>query len=119
MVRVTNSVAYKKRVKKVLKKCKGYYGDRKNHLKQSKDAVMQAQSFNYAHRKLRKRDFRRLWTVRIGVAAKLHGISYSRLIDGLKRAGALLNRKVLADLAVRDPNAFGAVAAVAKQGLVA
>lgn len=119
MVRVTNSVAYKKRVKRVLKKCKGYYGDRKNHLKQSKDAVMQAQAFNYVHRKNRKRDFRRLWTIRIGVAAKLHGISYSKLINGLQRAGALLNRKVLADLAVRDPNAFGAVAAVAKQSLVA
>ena len=119
MVRVTNSVAYKKRVKRVLKKCKGYYGDRKNHLKQSKDAVMQAQAFNYVHRKNRKRDFRRLWTIRIGVAAKLHGISYSKLINGLQRAGAALNRKVLADLAVRDPNAFGAVAAVAKQGLVA
>jgi large subunit ribosomal protein L20 len=80
---------------------------------------MQAQSFNYVHRKARKRDFRRLWTIRIGVAAKLHGISYSKLIHGLQRAGALLNRKVLADLAVRDPSAFGEVAAVAKQGLVA
>ncbi len=119
MVRVTNAVACKKRTKKLLKKCKGYYGDRKNHLKLSKDAVMQAQSFNYAHRKLRKRDFRRLWTVRIGAAAKINGISYSKLIDGLKRIGSALNRKVLADLAIRDPQAFGAVATAAKQGLVA
>ena len=119
MTRATNSVAYHRKNKKLLKKCKGYYGDRKNHLKLSKDAILQADSFNYHHRKLRKRDFRRLWTVRIGVAAKLNGISYSKLINGLSRAGCLFNRKALSDLAIIDPAAFTAVVAVAKQALVA
>lgn len=117
MVRITNSVAARKRSKKLLKKCKGFYGDRKNHLKLSKDAVMSALSFNYEHRKLRKRDFRSLWIARIGVAAKMNGLSYSRLIDGLRRSGCTMNRKMLAELAMKDPNAFASVAGVAKQGL--
>ncbi len=118
MVRVTNAVAARKRNKKLLKRCKGFYGDRKNHVKLSKDALMSALSFSYEHRKLRKRDFRSLWVTRIGVAAKINGLSYSRLIDGLKRAGCELNRKVLADLAISDPGAFTAIAGFAKQGLV-
>jgi large subunit ribosomal protein L20 len=117
MVRITNSVAARRRTKKLLKRCKGFYGDRKNHLKLSKDALMSALAFNYKHRKLRKRDFRSLWITRIGVAAKINGLSYSKLIDGLKRVGCGLNRKVLADLAIRDPGAFTAVAGSAKQGL--
>jgi large subunit ribosomal protein L20 len=119
MVRVTNAVACHKKTKRILKKAKGYYGDRKNHLKLSQVAIMQADSFNYVHRKQRKRDFRKLWTIRIGVASKLHGMSYSRLMYGLKRAGCQFNRKVLADMAIRDPHSFGAVATVAKQALVA
>lgn len=118
MVRITNSVAARRRTKKLLKRCKGFYGDRKNHLKLSKDALLSALAFNYKHRKLRKRDFRSLWITRIGVAAKLHGISYSRLINGLQRVGCALNRKVLAELAIRDPGAFASVAQSAKQGLV-
>ncbi len=117
MVRITNSVAARRRTKKLLKRCKGFYGDRKNHLKLSKDALMSALAFNYKHRKLRKRDFRSLWITRIGVAAKINGLSYSRLIDGLKRIGCAINRKVLAELAIRDPGAFAAVAGTAKQGL--
>ena len=117
MVRITNSVAARRRTKKLLKRCKGFYGDRKNHLKLSKDALLSALAFNYKHRKLRKRDFRSLWITRIGVAAKINGLSYSRLIDGLKRVGCALNRKVLADLAIRDPGAFTALAGSAKQGL--
>lgn len=119
MVRITNSVAARRRSKKLLKRCKGFYGDRKNHLKLSKDALMSALAFNYHHRKLRKRDFRSLWITRIGVAAKINGLSYSRMIDGLKRIGCDLNRKVLSELAIRDPGAFSAVAASAKQGLTA
>ncbi len=119
MVRITNSVAARRRTKKLLKRCKGFYGDRKNHLKLSKDALMSALAFNYKHRKLRKRDFRSLWITRIGVAAKINGMSYSRLINGLKRIGCALNRKVLADLAIRDPGAFTVVASSAKQGLTA
>lgn len=119
MVRVTNAVAARARNKKMLKRCKGFYGDRKNHLKQGKDAIMSAMAFNYLHRKQRKRDFRRLWTVRINVAAKINGISYNRLINGLKRIGCNLNRKLLSDLAIRDPEAFTQVVGRAKEGLVA
>jgi large subunit ribosomal protein L20 len=117
MVRITNSVAARRRTKRLLKKCKGFYGDRKNHLKLSKDALMSALAFNYKHRKLRKRDFRSLWITRIGVAAKINGLSYSKMINGLKRVGCELNRKVLAELAIRDPHAFTAVAGSAKKGL--
>lgn len=117
MVRITNAVAARKRTKKLLKRCKGFYGDRKNHLKLSKDALISALAFNYKHRKLRKRDFRSLWVTRIGVAAKINGLSYSKLIHGLKRIGCEINRKVLAELAIRDPNAFTALAGSAKQGL--
>lgn len=119
MVRVTNAVAARRRSKKLLKRCKGFYGDRKNHLKLSKDALMSALAFNYKHRKLRKRDFRSLWITRIGVAAKLNGVSYSKLIAGLKRIGCTLNRKLLADLAIRDPHAFSALVSSVKQGLAA
>lgn len=118
MVRITNSVAARRRTKKLLKRCKGFYGDRKNHLKLSKDALMSALAFNYTHRKLRKRDFKSLWITRIGVAAKINGLSYSRMINGLKLAGCEVNRKTLADLAVNDPGAFAAFATSAKQGLV-
>jgi len=117
MVRITNAVAARARSKKLLKRCKGFYGDRKNHLKLSKDALMTALHNNYEHRKLRKRDFRSLWIIRIGVAAKINGLSYSKLINGLKRKGCLINRKWLSDLAISDPAAFGAIAFLAKQGL--
>ncbi len=119
MVRITNSVAARRRTKKLLKRCKGFYGDRKNHLKLSKDALMSALAFNYKHRKLRKRDFRSLWITRINVAAKINGISYSKLINGLKKMGCELNRKVLSELAIRDPEAFSSLANMAKQKLAA
>jgi large subunit ribosomal protein L20 len=80
---------------------------------------MSALAFNYKHRKLRKRDFRSLWITRIGVAAKINGLSYSRMIDGMKRIGCELNRKVLSELAIRDPEAFAVIAQSAKQGLAA
>ncbi|PIS03109.1 MAG: 50S ribosomal protein L20 [Chlamydiae bacterium CG10_big_fil_rev_8_21_14_0_10_42_34] len=118
MVRITNSVAARRRTKKLLKRCKGFYGDRKNHIKLSKDALMSALAFNYKHRKLRKRDFRSLWITRIGVAAKINGLSYSRLINGLSRIGCAINRKVLAELAIRDPGTFTVIAGTAKKGLV-
>jgi large subunit ribosomal protein L20 len=119
MVRVTNSVAARRRTKKLLKRCKGFYGDRKNHLKLSKDALMSALAFNYKHRKLRKRDFRSLWIVRISTAAKINGMSYSKMMNGLKKQGCEINRKLLAELAVNDPAAFTAVVNTAKQGLAA
>lgn len=119
MTRVTNSVAARRRTKRLLKKCKGFYGDRKNHLKLSKDALMSALAFNYKHRKLRKRDFRSLWITRIGVAAKINGLSYSKLISGLNKIGCEINRKVLSEIAIRDPGAFTAIVGTAKQGLAA
>lgn len=119
MVRATNAVATHRRKKRLLKQAKGFVGDRKNHLRLTSDAVMSAMAFNYKHRKQKKRDFRRLWTVRIGVAAKINGISYSKFINGLKRAGCVLNRKMLSEMAIRDPSSFAAVAGTAKQALVA
>jgi large subunit ribosomal protein L20 len=117
MVRVTNAVATHRRKKRLLKQAKGFVGDRKNHLRLTSDAVMSAMAFNYRHRKVKKRDFRRLWTIRLGVAAKINGISYSKLINGLKKAGCMLNRKMLSDMAIRDPNSFAAVVGAAKQAL--
>lgn len=120
MVRVTNAVAGRRRTKKLLKQCKGFYGDRKNHVKLSQDALMSALAFNYQHRKLRKRDFRSLWIVRISAAAKIHAqISYSQFINGLTKAKCLINRKMLSELAISDPKAFAVIAGKAKQALVA
>ena len=115
MVRVTNAVASHRRKKRLLKQAKGFVGDRKNHLRLTSDAVLRAMAYNYRHRKERKRDFRSLWIVRIGAAAKINGISYSKFIFGLKRANCELDRKVLAEMAIRDPNGFSAVAGLAKQ----
>lgn len=117
MVRVTNAVATHRRKKRLLKQAKGFVGDRKNHLRLTSDAVMSAMAFNYSHRKQRKRDFRKLWTIRIGVGAKINGMSYSKFINGLKKAGCSLNRKMLSEMAIRDPGSFAAVAGAAKQAL--
>jgi len=119
MVRVTCSPASRKRRKRLLKKAKGFFGDRKNHLRQSSNAVMSAEAFHTRHRKLKKREFRSLWIVRLGVAAKMHGLSYSKLINGLKKANSPLNRKVLSEMAIHDPAGFAVVAGSAKQALAA
>ena len=117
MVRVTNAVASHRRKKRLLKQAKGFVGDRKNHLRLTSDAVLRAMAYNYRHRKERKRDFRSLWIVRIGAAAKINGISYSKFIFGLKKAKCELDRKVLSEMAIRDPHSFAAVAGRAKQAL--
>jgi len=117
MVRVTNSVASHRRKKRLFKRAKGFVGDRKNHLRLTSDCVVRALSYNYDHRKLKKRDFRSLWIVRIGAAAKINGISYSKLIHGLKQARCEIDRKMLADMAIRDPGSFAAVVSHAKQAL--
>lgn len=117
MTRVTNALPRKKRKKRLLKQAKGFWGDRKNHLGVTKDAVMKAMEHNYNHRKQKKRDFRSLWIVRISSAAKIHGISYSKLINGLKKANCMIDRKMLADLAISDINAFGSLVQSAKQAL--
>jgi large subunit ribosomal protein L20 len=118
MVRVTNAVASHRRKKRLHKRAKGFVGDRKNHLRLTQDAVMKALAYNYRHRKLRKREFRSLWIMRIGAAAKIHGISYSKFINGLQKARCELNRKILADMAIRDPHSFAAVVSRAKEALV-
>lgn len=119
MTRVTCAVASRKRRKRNLKQAKGFFGDRKNHIKLTKDALMKALSYNYEHRKQKKGDFRKIWTIRINVGARINGMSYSKLIHGLKKAGCEINRKMLADLALKDPAAFREVVGVAKQALVA
>lgn len=118
MSRASSAVASRRRRKRILKRAKGFVGDRKNHLRLASEGVMRAMAFNYRHRKHNKRNFRRLWITRIGIAAKLNGMSYSRLIDGLNKAGCELNRKMLADMAVRNPHSFAAVTDLAKKGLV-
>jgi large subunit ribosomal protein L20 len=118
MVRVTNSVASHRRKKRLFKRAKGFVGDRKNHLRLTSDCVIRALSYNYDHRKLKKRDFRSLWIMRIGAAAKFNGISYSKLIHGLKQARCELDRKMLSDMAISDPSSFAAIASCAKQALV-
>lgn len=119
MVRVTNAVASHRRKKRIQKRAKGFYGDRKNHLRQTTEAVQRAMAYNYRHRKLKKREFRRLWITRLSAAAKINGLSYSKLIHGLILAGCLLDRRTLSELAIQDPAAFAAVADSAKQALAA
>jgi large subunit ribosomal protein L20 len=117
MVRTTNSVPSHRRKKRLRKLAKGFVGDRKNHLRLTGDTVMKALSYKYVHRKHKKRDYRSLWITRIGVAAKINGMSYSKFMHGLKKAGCELNRKLLADLAVRDPGSFASVVGQAKTAL--
>jgi large subunit ribosomal protein L20 len=117
MARVTCAVSSRKRRKRILKLAKGFYGDRKNHIRLTKDAVMKALAYNYIHRKKKKSDFRKLWIIRINSAARINGISYSKLIAGLKKAKCLIDRKILAELAISDPNAFTQIVDSAKKAL--
>jgi large subunit ribosomal protein L20 len=98
----------------MLKMAKGYWGARRRAYKLAKDTVLRGLKFAYRDRRVRKRDFRQLWIARINAAARLHGLSYSTFMHGLKLAQVELDRKTLADLAVRDPEAFGQIAAIAK-----
>lgn len=118
MARVKRGVVAKARHKKVLGKAKGYYGARSKLFKTAKQAVIKAGQYAYRDRRQRKRQFRALWITRINAAARMHGLSYSRLINGLNKAEIEVDRKVLADIAVRDPDAFGAIAEQAKSALV-
>jgi large subunit ribosomal protein L20 len=114
MARVKRGVVAKARHNKVLKKAKGYYGARSKLFKTAKQAVIKAGQYAYRDRRQRKRQFRALWITRINAAARMHGMSYSRLINGLNLAEVEIDRKVLADIAVHDPEAFGAIAEQAK-----
>ena len=119
MARVKRGVVARERHKKVLKKAKGYYGARSRTYKVAKQAVTKAGQYAYRDRRQRKRQFRAVWIVRINAGARQYGLSYSRMIDGLKKAEVEVDRKVLADLAVHDQVAFAALAETAKAALEA
>ncbi|MFI3187419.1 MAG: 50S ribosomal protein L20 [Methylococcaceae bacterium] len=115
MPRVKRGVTARARHKKVLKQAKGYYGARSRVYRVAKQAVIKAGQYAYRDRKQRKRQFRALWIVRINAAARLSGMSYSRFINGLTKANVKIDRKVLADIAVRDIAAFAKIAEIAKE----
>lgn len=117
MARVKRGVVAHARHKKVLKQAKGYYGARRKVYRVAKQAVIKAGQYAYRDRRQRKRQFRRLWIVRINAAARQFGMSYSRFMDGLNKAGIEVDRKILADLAVHDIAAFGVLAEKAKASL--
>ena len=119
MARVKRGVTAHARHKKVIKAAKGYYGRRKNTIRVAKQAVERAMQYAYRDRKNRKRSFRALWIQRLNAAVREHGLTYSRFIDGLAKAGVEVDRKVLADLAMNEPAAFGAVVEKAKAALPA
>ncbi len=106
MPRVKRGPAGKRRHKKILKMAKGYVGGRGRLIRTAKDAVARSGNYAYVHRRLRKRDFRRLWIARINAAARAYGANYSRLMAGLRKAGIDINRKMLAEIAVSDPEGF-------------
>ncbi len=110
MPRATNKPAARARRKKILNRAKGYWGSRSKLFTVAKNTVDKALGYAYRDRKTRKRQFRRLWIARINAAARLNGLTYSRLMGGLRKGGITLNRKVLADLAVHQPEAFAAIA---------
>ena len=119
MARVKRGVIARARHKKILKEAKGYYGARSKAFKVAKQAVIKAGQYAYRDRRQRKRQFRSLWIARINAAARAEGLSYSRLIHGLNRAEIEIDRKVLADIAVHDSEAFAALATAAKEALAA
>ncbi|HTP38139.1 MAG TPA: 50S ribosomal protein L20 [Steroidobacteraceae bacterium] len=119
MARVKRGVMAGRRHKKILGKAKGYYNARRKVFRTAKQAVIKAGQYAYRDRRAKKREFRALWIARINAAAREHGLSYSRLIAGLIKAGVSIDRKVLAELAMNEPNAFGVIAAQAKTALAA
>lgn len=117
MARVKRGVNSHRRHKKILRQAKGYYGNRSKIYRVANQAVMRSLQYAYAHRRLRKRDFRKLWIARINAACRMNDMSYSRFINGLNKAGVAINRKVLADLAITDAKAFSDLVEVAKKAL--
>ncbi|MBB6445669.1 50S ribosomal protein L20 [Bacillus benzoevorans] len=117
MPRVKGGTVTRKRRKKVLKLAKGYFGSKHTLYKVANQQVMKSLQYAYRDRRQKKRDFRKLWIARINAAARINGLSYSRLMHGLKLAGIEVNRKMLADLAINDANAFAELATVAKANL--
>ncbi|WP_446897584.1 50S ribosomal protein L20 [Clostridium sp. LBM24168] len=119
MARVKRAVNARKYHKKVLKLAKGYYGGRSKLFKTANESVIRALRNAYVGRRLKKRDFRKLWIARINAAARLNGLSYSRFINGIKTAGIDMNRKMLSEIAINDPKAFTELAEIAKKQLTA
>ena len=117
MSRATNAVARKRRRKKVLDQAKGYYGRKHSSYRFANEQVMRSDAYAYRDRRTRKRDFRRLWITRINAAARQEGMSYSEFIHGLQKAEVDVNRKMLADIAVNDPEAFRRFAEVAREAV--
>ena len=117
MARVKGALATRKRRKKVLKLAKGYWGAKSKHFKMAKEAVMKSGNYAYIGRKQKKRDFRRLWITRISSGCKANGINYSTFMNGLKKAGITLNRKMLSEIAIADAEAFTAIVEKAKAAL--
>jgi large subunit ribosomal protein L20 len=117
MARVKGAMATRKRRNKTLKLAKGYWGAKSKHFKMAKEAVMKSGNYAYVGRRLKKRDFRKLWITRISAACKLNGMNYSSFMNGLKKAGVTLNRKMLAEIAVNDAAGFTALTEKAKAAL--
>ena len=116
MARVTNAASSRRRRKRILKQAKGYRGARSKTLRAARLNVERALQYAYRDRRVRKRQFRSLWLTRINAAARVHGLSYSRFMDGLKKAGIDLDRKVLASIAVDDPQGFAQIVALVRRG---
>ena len=119
MSRATNAVARKRRKKKVLDQAKGYWGRKHSSYRMANEQVMRSGNYAYRDRRVRKREMRRLWIVRINAAARREGMTYSQLVHGLSEAGIEVNRKMLADIAVRDPEAFRRFAEQAREAVAA
>ena len=117
MARVKGAMMTRKRRKKILKLAKGYWGSKSRHFKMAKQAVMKSGNYAYIGRKQRKRDFRRLWITRISAGCHLNGMNYSTFMNGLKKAGVTLNRKMLSEIAIADPAGFTALVEKAKAAL--
>ncbi|GKY12922.1 50S ribosomal protein L20 [Campylobacter jejuni] len=117
MARVKTGVVRRRKHKKVLKLARGFYSGRRKHFRKAKEQLERSLVYAYRDRRRKKRDFRRLWIVRINAACRLNGLSYSRFINGLKKAGIELDRKILADLAMNDAAAFAKIAEAAKKAL--
>ena len=117
MARVKGAMMTRKRRNKTLKLAKSYWGSKSKHFKMAKQAVMKSGNYAYIGRKQKKREFRQLWIARISAAAKSNGINYSTLMNGLKKAGVVLNRKMLSEIAINDPAGFTAIVEQAKAAL--
>ena len=119
MAKVNNTPATRRRRNKILKLAKGYWGSKSKHFKMANQAVMRSLTYAYVGRKLKKRDFRRLWIMRINAACKANGINYSRFMHGLKLSGINLNRKMLSEMAIHEPEAFASLCNTAKKAISA